>query len=614
MKTLLKWTAIIAGGLLLILIIGIAALPFIFPLEKIKTFAVAKISETIHREVRVGKVSFDIFSGIKIRDLYVSNRPGFAKKPFIAAGSIELRYAFWPLFSRKVIIKEIRLVKPEILIEKNARGEFNFSDLIAGSGKPKTESHPPSAGKETKPPFDLLVSSFSIRNGRITYADHGAGTTNDVRDFNLSIGGFELALVKPIDLRASAVVTYQGKEIPLSLSGRIGVNLPKETINVSGLLFSIAGESINAAATVSNWQKTSNINLSLSSKKINVDPLLAVFAAAPAKVEKKPRPGELTKMVNSLAASIPRNLSANAGIDIANLTFQKFKVDKIEVDLGLAGKAVKAKIKEIKIYDGVLSGSLMANLNVPGIAYEVKDLRLSGFNAAPFSNAVIETFLTKLPDYKDLLNKVYGNLDVSASLVGRGVEPQDIMSNLNLNGSLTLKNGELKRLKTLAEVGKTLRSTTLQEDIKFGALYTAFNFSNQVVTAKALKIEETDFKLYFNGGADLKSLNWVSGNRLNLKLAPHLTRDLPKEFVIFKDDKGWLTLTFEITGSLKKPFPKPILEKPLEVATEKIKAKIEAKKVEIVEKAKAELATKEAEAKKALEEEAKKKLKELIKF
>lgn len=611
MKTLLKWTAIIAGGLLLILIIGIAALPFIFPLEKIKTFAVAKISEAIHREVRVGKVSFDIFSGIKIKELYVSNRPGFAKKPFVSADTIELRYAFWPLFSRKVIIKEIRLVKPEILIEKNVRGEFNFSDLIAGSGKPKVESRAPSTG--TKPPFDLLVSSFSIRNGRITYADHGAGTTNDVRDFNLSIGGFELALVKPIDLRASAVVSYQGKEIPLSLSGRIGVNLPKETINVSGLSLSIAGESVNASATISNWQKAPSIDLSLSSKKINVDPLLAVFAA-PAKVEKKPRPGELTKMVNSLTASIPQNLSANAGIDIANLTFQKFKVDKIEADLGLAGKAVKAKIKEIKIYDGILSGSLMANLNVPGIAYEVKDLRLSGFNAAPFSNAVIETFLTKLPDYKDLLNKVYGNLDVSASLVGRGVEPQDIMSNLNLNGSLTLKNGELKRLKTLAEVGKTLRSTTLQEDIKFGALYTAFNFSNQVVTAKALKVEETDFKLYFNGGADLKGLNWVPGNRLNLKLAPHLTRDLPKEFVIFKDDKGWLTLTFEITGSLKKPFPKPILEKPLEVATEKIKAKIEAKKVEIVEKAKVELATKEAEAKKALEEEAKKKLKELIKF
>jgi uncharacterized protein involved in outer membrane biogenesis len=612
MRTFLKWAAIIAEALIAILVIGVIALPFVFPLEKIKEFAVAKISEAIHREVRVGKVSFDIFSGIKIKALYVGNRPGFAKKPFIAADSIELRYAFWPLFSRKVIIKEIRLVKPEILIEKNVRGEFNFSDLIAGSNKPKVESRAPSTG--TKPPFDLLVSSFSIRNGRITYADHGAGTTNDVRDFNLSIGGFELALVKPIDLRASAVVTYQGKEIPLSLSGRIGVNLPKETINVGSLSLSIAGESVNASATVSNWQKAPNINLSLSSKKINVDPLLAVFAAAPAEVEKKPRPGELTKMVNSLAASIPRNLSANTGIDIANLTFQKFKVDKIEADLGLAGKAVKAKIKEIKIYDGVLSGSLMANLNVPGIAYEVKDLRLSGFNAAPFSNAVIETFLTKLPDYKDLLNKVYGNLDVSASLVGRGVEPQDILANLNINGSLTLKNGELKRLKTLAEVGKTLKSTTLQEDIKFGALYTAFNFSNQVVTAKALKIEETDFKLYFNGGADLKSLNWVPGNRLNLKLAPHLTRDLPKEFVIFKDDKGWLTLTFEITGSLKKPFPKPILEKPLEVATEKIKAKIEAKKVEIVEKAKADLATKEEEAKKALEEEAKKKLKDLIKF
>ncbi len=617
MKKLLKWAAIIVGALLLFLILGIVALPFVFPLEKIKEFAVAKTSETLRREVRVGKVSFDIFSGIKLKDLYVGNRPGFAKKPFVSAESIELRYAFWPLFSRKVIIKEIRLVKPEILIEKNVRGEFNFSDLLQTRGEGRKtidDTGIVTDKRKTVPPFDLLVSSFAIRNGRITYADYGAGTTNDVRDFNLSISGFELALIKPIDIKASANVTYQGKEIPVALSGRVGVNLPKETIEVSGLSLSIAGESINAAATISNWQKAPNIVLSVTSRRINVDPLLAVFAAPAKAPAAKPKPGELTKTVNALTASIPRNLSANGKINIENLTFQKFKVDKIDAGLGLAGKVVKASLKEVRIYDGTLSGNLTANLDVPGIAYEVKDLRLAGFNAAPFSNAVIETFLTSLPDYKDLLGKIYGNLDISTSLTGRGVEPQDVMANLKLDGSLTLKNGELKRLKTLAEVGKTLKSTTLQEDIKFGALYTAFSFSDRVVTAKALKIEEPDFKLYFQGGADLKSLGWVPGNRLNLKLAPHLTRDLPKEFVIFKDDKGWLTLTFEITGGLKRPFPRPILDKPLEVATEKIKAKIEAKKVEIVEKAKTELATKEAEAKKALEEEAKKKLRELIRF
>ena len=613
MKNVIKWAAIAAGTLLVILIIGIIALPFVFPLEKIKDFAAAKISETIHREVGIEKASFDLFSGIKLNGLYVGNREGYAKKSFIAADSIELRYAFWPLFSRKIIIKEIRLVKPEILIEKNVRGEFNFSDML----QPKTTGNrdvQSQVSGNAKPPFDLFVAAFSIKNGRITYLDRAAGTSNEIRNFNVGISGFELALVKPIDFKVSADVTYQKKVVPIALSGKVGVSLVRESINIPDLSLSIAGETISAAGIISNWKTGPNVFLSIKSKSINIDPLLAIFAGGPRVEKAKPKPGELTRTINKALSAVPNKLHVEAKLNVENLSFQKFKIDKIAASLLLAGKMTRVNIQEVKIYGGSLVGNLIADLNVSGLAYEVKDLRLADFNAAPFTNAVAETFLTGLPDHKGLINKVYGTLNVSTSLRGRGVEPQDIMANLMLDGSLALKNGELKRLKTLAEVGKTLKSNSLQEDIKFGGLYTAFSFKNRVVTARALKIDENDFKLYFNGGADLKTLKWVPGNRLTLKLSPNLTRDLPKELTIFRDKNGWLEMTFEITGDLKLPIPKPILDKPVEAVVGKIKAKIEAKKVEIVEKAKVEIATKEAEVKKAIEEEAKKKLKELIKF
>jgi uncharacterized protein involved in outer membrane biogenesis len=621
LRKLIKWSFLVIIGLLLVLVLGVIALPFVFPLDKIKDFATAKIAETIQREVKIDKVSFNLFSGIKLQGLYVGNRPGFAKQPFMTADAIELRYAFWPLFSRKVVVKEIALVKPQILIEKNARGDFNFSDLLTASDSAKrptpTVSRVAAAQRPTqpatKPPFDLLVSSFSIKDARLTYADRAAGTVNEVKDFNLKVGGFELALVKPIGLKASAVVTYQGKDIPIALNGEVGFGLASETVGLKNFSLSVAGESLAAAATFSGWKKAPRLTADIRSGQFNIDPLLALFAGGAARPSAKPKPGELTKMVNGLTASIPRNVSAAVNLDIANLTFQKFKVDRVDAGLNLAGKIATVKIRDIKVYGGSLSGTLKADLNVPGLAYEVRDLRLAGFNASPFSNAVVETFLTSLPDSKELVNKVYGTLDVATSLTGSGVEPGPIMSSLNLNGSLTLKNGELKRLQTLAEVGKAIKSTSLQGDLKFGSLYAAFAFASQVVTVKGLKIDENDFQLYFNGGADLKSLKWVPGNRLNLKLAPHLTTGLAREFEIFKDGKGWLTLTVEMTGSLKLPVPRPILDKPLEVATEKVKAKIEAKKVEIVESAKTEVATRAAEARQQLEDAAKEKAKGAIK-
>ncbi|MFH1387151.1 MAG: AsmA family protein [bacterium] len=612
MKKALRWLAIMVGVLILLLVVGMIALPFIFPLDKIKDFATTKISESIHREVKINKVSFNIFSGIKLEGLYVGNRSGFAKRPFISADSIDLHYAFWPLFSRQIIIKEISLVKPQILVEKNARGEFNFSDMIAKPSSPNAS--PVASAKRTSPPFDLFVTAFSIKNGKLSYVDNSTKTISEIKNLGVKISGFELALVKPINLKVSADVNYQGKDIPVSLAGKIGVNLAEESINIPSLALSIAGESLNATAKVSSWKVAPQINFSLNSGGFNVDPLLAIFAAsAPAK-KTKPVPGALTKTINQATASIPANVGVKGEVNVNNLTFQKFKVDKIGLSLSLARKVATASLREIKFSGGTLTGKAVVNLNTPGLGYEVSDLKLAGFDAHPFSNSVVETFLTTLPDYKDLIDKAYGTLDLSASLSGRGVEPNDIMANLNGEASLSLKNGELKRLKTLASVGQTLKSNTLQGDVKFGELTAAASISKKVVNVKTLKLDNQDFGLNFKGGVDLGRLVWVAGNRLTLKLSPANTKNLPQQFSLMRDDKGWLEITFELTGGLTKPFPKPILDKPIEAAVGKLKVKIEAKKVEIENQAKAE-AQKKLDAEKArLQEEAKNKLKNLIKF
>ena len=612
MAKLLKWFFIIIGLALAVLIIGSVLLTLFLPLDKIKDYAVARLSASLRREVRIEKVSFNIFSGIKLEKLYVGNRRGFANQPFVSADAIELRYAFWPLFSRQLLINEVRLVKPEVLVEKSSAGDFNFSDLLKTSPLPNNPTTPPAKGTAAKLPFDLLVSSFALTDGKITYLDHSAKSSSEIRNLNLRFSGFELFMLKPVTYSISADLIYQGQTMPVSVAGKLIMDLEKASVSLPDTTLAIAGEKAAITATIVN-RRSPEVNFSVASRSLSLDPLLAIFTSSAGAKKQPAKPGELTSMVNKAAASLPGNLSVKGDLDLENLTFQKFKADKINGNLSLFGKVVNAKIKQVKLYDGEMSGTLSADLNVPGLAYSVSDLRLSHFNAAPFSNAVVGTFLASLPDYKDLLDKVYGTLDLSASLKGRGVEPKDVMANLALDGSLTLKNGELKRLKTLAEVGKTLKSNSLQGDIKFGALYTAFSFKNQVATAKALKIEENDFKLYFNGGADLKTLKWVPGNRLTLKLAPALTTGLPKEFTVFRDSSGWLELTFEMTGDLKKPLPKPILAKPLEVAVGKLKVKIEAQKVSIEAEAK-KAAQEQLDAEKArLKEEAKNQLQQLFK-
>lgn len=607
MKKAIKWIAIVAGILVILLIIGVVALPFIFPLEKIKDIAVAKISETINREVKIEKVSFDIFSGVKLEGLSISNRRGFAKKPFVSADAIALRYAFWPLFKRQVIIKELRLVKPEILIEKNERGVFNFSDLTQKKSAPKKKEK-----KEAKEPgFSMIIDTFSIRKGRITYEDYGTKTSSELKNANLTVSGITLALLKPIGLDFSATAVYQEKDIPLSLGGKIGMDMANDAIRIPKLTLGVAGEKANISANVSRLRTGPSIDFSISSKKLEVDPLLAVFTAgatAPKKKEKLPR-GALTKTVDKLTASLPAKLKVKGNIDIDNLTFLNFKVDKAKLALGLANKKATADIKEIKFYDGTISGKAAVNLKTSGLGYN-GELELAGFNASSFSNAVVETFLTRLDNYKDLTNKVYGTLDVSLSLKGKGVEVPDIMANAVGNGSFSLKKGELKRLKTIDAIADKINTPALKQDLKISKLSGSFTLKNQIVSVKDLFLLDHDINVKFKGGIDLGRLKYVSGNRLTLKGSPAMTKGLSREFNLLRDEKGWLEATFELKGDLKKPVPVPIFEKPVEKAVKKVEKKIETKKLELEEEAK----KKAEEEKKRLEEEAKKKLREMIKF
>ena len=613
MKKAIKWISIVAVTLVVLLIVGAIALPFIVPLEKIKDFALKQISQTIDREVTIEKVSFDIFSGIKLEKFSISNRKGFAKKPFVSADAIALRYAFWPLFKRQILIQEVSLVRPEVLIEKSARGEFNFSDLI--KKKPPTQEKP-----KKDLGFTMVIDTFSIQKGRFTYKDYGTNTSSELKNANMTLSGITLALLKPIDLKILATANFKNKDIPLSLAGKIGIDLKNEVIKLPSLYLNVAGESANISATVSRLKAGPSIDFSVSSKKISVDPLIAVFTAGASEPKKKLERGELTKMVNKISASLPRTLRLNGNINIGNLTFLNFTVDKAILSLALANRNISSNIKEIKIYDGALSGNAAVNLNTPGLSYN-GNLKLTGLNAAPFSNAVVETFLTKLSDYKDLIDKVYGTLDLNLSLSGRGVEVPDILANTVANGSLLLKNGELKRLKTVDAIADKIRTPALKQDLKISKLSSTFSMKNQVVDIKDLAVLDNDVNILFKGGLDLGRLKYVSGNRLTLKGSPASTKNISKEYDLFRDDKGWLEIDFELKGDLKKPIPIPILEKPVEKVIEKAKEEIEEKKKELEEKAQEELKKKEEEAKqkleeekKKLEEEAKEKIKELIKF
>jgi len=603
LKKVSKWVGIILGGILIILIIAAIALPYFLPLDKIKDMAAQKASEAIHRNVKIGKVSFNIFTGIELNNLSVSNRPGFSAEPFLSAGKIELKYDLWKLLKGTVAIDKVVIVKPEILIEMRADGTSNYSDLI-GVKKPTALKKPEAKKKDA---VSIMVSKFAIDNGKLTLKQ--AGKVTQLKDLNVNISGISLVTKRPISLYVSVLGIYEGKPVPISVDGSIVLDMNRSFAKISGLNITAAGEKLTINAEVSGFDKAPNIKLNVSSKKIDTDKFLAIVSGSGTKKPKPAPYGQMTANINKSIKSIPSNIKLDATVDISNILFKEMKLDSLALKGTMSNKVLNIALQGLKAYKGTVKGDAVIDLKVSGIGYSINGLNAKGFDATPASNDVINSFLTKLPDYGELNNKLHGTLDFNLSLAGHGVETPDIIAYAKGKGSFLLANGKVSKLKTLAAIGEKIGLKALQEDIDVKELKSVFSIADKVVTIKGLDLnngDKGDIKLAFNGGANIGSMAFIKGNKLSLKLNPASTR-LSSEYDPFKDEKGWYSLDFEMTGSLKKPIPIPLLGKPVERIVENKKKEIESAAQKEMDKQKKQV---EEKAKQELE----KKAKDLFKF
>jgi len=621
LKKTLKWIGMVVVALVVLLIAAALIIPHFLPLDKIKTIAAQKASEAIHRQVKVGKVSFNIFTGITLNDLSVSNRAGYSKEPFVSCRNIELKYDLWKLLRGQVYIDKVVLLNPEILVETKD-GVSNYADLV-GAKKPEAK---PAKETKTKEAISLMVSNFSIVNGRLTMNTFTKGTkqTMQLKDLNVSLSGISLVTKKPMTLKVGVTGVYEGNPVPITVTGKIDLDMTKMSARLYALDVVAAGDKLSFDISVTNFDKAPNIKMSVASSKINADKFLAIVSG---KGTKKPPVlpyGVQTANMNKSMKSIPANIKLAATFDINNILYKEMKLNSLKGKLAMANKVVNISLTDINAYNGTVTGNIIADLNVSGIAYKINGIAGKGFDATPASNDVIESFLTKLPNYKDLKDKLYGTLSFGLTMTGKGIETPDIMANAKGSGSFLLANGKVAKISSLAAVGEKIGIQTLSKDIAIKEFKSNFSISNKVATIKGLTLnngDAGDVKIGFDGSANVETLAFVKGNTLSLKLNPSTTK-LAADYDAFKDAQGWYSLDFEMTGSLKKPIPLPKMgsaigqimnNKTKEIQNAAQKA-IDAKKKEVQDAAQQEIDRQKKAAEDKAKQDLENKAKEMLKF
>ena len=218
---------------LVLLIVGLLALPSLIPSSVYKEKIQTQLSQELARDVRVqGEVKLSVFPVIKANTgrVEIDNPDGFEAANFAQMDAMSARIKLFPLFSKRVEIASFTLKNPAINLEKRTDGQANWT--FGDTPKSDTEDKGPFKRDGRYNNLDPKIGNFTLENGAISYADQQSGTTMALRDVNVS---FELpSLNDPIAINGSLIYNdvpatldvkldslrafLDGQEAPLSLN------------------------------------------------------------------------------------------------------------------------------------------------------------------------------------------------------------------------------------------------------------------------------------------------------------------------------------------------------------------------------------------------------------
>ena len=159
MRRRLKLALIIGVGLLVLAVAVLWALP-----EIVRRVALDQIAKRTGRAATIGDVDLNLFTGrLAIKQFRLADRPG--PEPFVEFERFEVRLAPLALLRSHVLVRELALVAPTVRVVRTGPAEFNFSDLVAGTGEPAPEPAPAPSR------WTVTVERLSLSRGRITVDD-----------------------------------------------------------------------------------------------------------------------------------------------------------------------------------------------------------------------------------------------------------------------------------------------------------------------------------------------------------------------------------------------------------------------------------------------------------
>ncbi|MDA8387952.1 MAG: AsmA family protein [Nitrospiraceae bacterium] len=368
----------ITGVVLAAIIVVVAGLSLFvntyFRGERLKAMVLPRIEHATGRKASIENISISIFrGGVVLSNMALARRSG--KGNFISAKEFVLKYRFWPLLRRQLVINSIYLDSPYIFIERKKDGAYNFSDIKRRLGAKKTGA--PEAKK--KKTFQVAISRITIKNATARFVDDtgalpAAQALADM-DFDLATGpAGQPAVSGEIDLKA---LKAKLKTVQADVAGKIKI---AGQIKIA-LDASLDKDSIKLSGSVNNYLTAPSVTLDVSSKRLDLGTFMAALPQKKkARAPKRPvaaRPKPATK------------LSATGRITVATALYKNYVIKGLSMDYRYSGGVFSVNPFRATVTGGdkvIVDGNVLGSIGFgPGV---IKDT-LRGKGRARFSKIIV---------------------------------------------------------------------------------------------------------------------------------------------------------------------------------------------------------------------------------
>jgi AsmA protein len=237
----------IAAGLVAGALLFGMAVALLFNADSFRQMIGAEVERATQRKLSIGEIHIGLFPtpGAHIRNVSLSNAPGFGDEPMAWAGEAQVGLRLIPLLlHRRAEISSIAVQGLHLDLVRQADGRSNWDDL--GGAPPQPAQGQPSAAPRRGAPHFPEISSVDLEDAGISYTDQPANKSYALSKISLHTSA--IAPGRPFDFKLafSAAVIDPALSMDVQASASFDPSAPDRQFDIRNLvsLIAVAGQGV----------------------------------------------------------------------------------------------------------------------------------------------------------------------------------------------------------------------------------------------------------------------------------------------------------------------------------------------------------------------------------